>query len=87
MHHRRTLTLSEKLRRHRVALVTGIATFAVAGTATLALALPQPADSADAADPVLAGRPQLSADAFASQSWGTRGPPPTAGAGGEPPGA
>ncbi|QKW23741.1 lytic transglycosylase domain-containing protein [Kitasatospora sp. NA04385] len=69
MHHRRTLTLSEKLRRHRNVLVTGIATFAVAGTATLALAMPQGADSADAAaNPTLADRPQLSADAFASQS-------------------
>ncbi|MFE2348564.1 lytic transglycosylase domain-containing protein [Kitasatospora cineracea] len=73
MHHRRTLTFSEKLRRHRNALVTGIATLAVAGTATLALAVPQNAGSADAAgDPVLAGSPQLSSDAF--------GPSPSASA-------
>ncbi|MFJ5885877.1 lytic transglycosylase domain-containing protein [Kitasatospora cineracea] len=67
MHHRRTLTFSEKLRRHRNALVTGIATLAVAGTATLALAMPQNTGPADAAgDPVLAGSPQLSSDAFES---------------------
>ncbi|MEU5387797.1 lytic transglycosylase domain-containing protein [Kitasatospora cineracea] len=53
--------------------MTGIATLAVAGTATLALAVPQNAGSADAAgDPVLAGSPQLSSDAF--------GPSPSASA-------
>ncbi|ROR46686.1 transglycosylase SLT domain-containing protein [Kitasatospora cineracea] len=75
MHHRRTLTFSEKLRRHRNALVTGVATLAVAGTATLALAMPQNAGSADAAaagNPVLAGSPQLSSDVF--------GPSPSASA-------
>jgi len=69
MHHRRTLTLSEKLRRHRNALVTGIATFAVAGTATLAIALPQDAAPAAAvADPTPAAGPRQAADTVAPRS-------------------
>ncbi|RKE17089.1 lytic transglycosylase domain-containing protein [Streptomyces sp. TLI_171] len=75
MQHRRTLTLSEKLRRHRYAVVTGVATLAVAGTATLALALPQDSTPASASS-VAAGAPQLASDALpqadASQSAADR---------------
>ncbi|MFD8595754.1 lytic transglycosylase domain-containing protein [Kitasatospora sp. NPDC059646] len=69
MQHRRTLSFSEKLRRHRHAVVTGIATLAVAGTATLAIALPQDAAPAEAAaHPVPANGLQPAADAASAQA-------------------
>ncbi|WP_425558121.1 hypothetical protein, partial [Kitasatospora paracochleata] len=51
MQHRKTHQLRAKLQNRRNAVITGIATLAVAGTATLAVALPQDSTTAEAAAP------------------------------------
>ncbi|MFJ5927455.1 transglycosylase SLT domain-containing protein [Kitasatospora sp. NPDC092948] len=69
MSHRRPSSLSGKFRRHRHAVVTGVATLAVAGASALAIALPQHSTPADAAArPMSVGDQQLAADALASQA-------------------
>ncbi|MFD5563522.1 aggregation-promoting factor C-terminal-like domain-containing protein [Kitasatospora griseola] len=65
----RTPSLSGKFRRHRRAVVTGVATLAVAGASALAVALPQHSTPAEAAArPASASDQQLATDALASQA-------------------